>query len=76
MEEEPVVMGSAHRHGAPEEDMQHALRNDEDMFDVGEGMAMVIGPDRVGCPIEVGVVELYGSLYVVHAMLARERFLR
>jgi hypothetical protein len=56
--------------------MRHALRNHIDLFDVGEGMTMVIGPDPAGDLIEVGVVERYGDLYVVHAMKpARGRFL-
>jgi hypothetical protein len=77
MEDQPDVMGSAHRHGVPEEDMQHALRHHQDLFDAGEGMTMVIGPDRSGGLIEVGLVERYGDLFVVHAMSpARRRFLR
>jgi hypothetical protein len=44
-------------------------------YDVGEGLTMVIGPDRTGVPMEVGVVERYGTLSVVHAMCpARPRF--
>lgn len=39
-------------------------------------MTMVIGPDRSGGLIEVGVVERYGDLYVAHAMPARPKFLR
>jgi hypothetical protein len=68
MDEEPVVMTSAHRHGVPEEDMLHALRHYEHLFDVGEGLMMVIGPDRLGELIEVGVVERFECLYVAHAM--------
>ena len=37
---------------------------------------MVIGPDHTGGLLEVGVVERYGDLYVVHAMSARPKFLR
>ena len=76
MDSEPIVLHSAYRHGVPEESIKHALRNHVDLFDVGDGMTMVIGPDRSGGLIEVGVVERHGDLYVVHAMSARPKFLR
>ena len=56
--------------------IRHALRNHIDLFDVGDGMTMVIGPDRSGGLIEVGVVARYDDLYVAHAMPARSKFLR
>ena len=59
-----------------EDSIRHALRNHIDLFDVGDGMTMVIGPDRSGGLIEVGVVERYDDLYVAHAMTARSKFLR
>jgi hypothetical protein len=39
-------------------------------------MTMVIGPSPTGVLLEVGVVEWHGEIAVVHAMRARERFLR
>lgn len=76
-DEVPIILGSAHRHGVPDEDIRHSLDHHLDAFDVGEGMTMVIGPDRAATPIESGVVELYGGWCVVHAMRpARARFLR
>jgi hypothetical protein len=75
--EVPLILGSAHRHGVPEEDVRHALSHPLDGFDVGEGMTMVVGPDRTGALIEIGVVTMYGGWCVVHAMRpARDRFLR
>ena len=73
---EPIVLHSAYRHGVSEESIKHALRNHVDLFDVGDEMTMVIGPDRSGGLIEVGVVARYDDLYVVHAMPARPKFLR
>jgi hypothetical protein len=37
---------------------------------------MYIGPDRAGNLLEVGVVDWYDELAIVHAMRARPRFLR
>ena len=76
MDDELIVLHSAFRHGVSEESMRHAVENYVDLFDVGDGMTMVIGPDHSGGLIEVGVVERYGDLHVVHAMPARARFLR
>lgn len=67
---------SAYRHGVSEYSIKHALRSHVDLFDAGDRMTMVIGPDRSGGLIEVGVVERYDDLYVVHAMPARPKFLR
>jgi hypothetical protein len=75
VDEAPVILGSAHRHGVRDEDLLHALRHHAETYDVGEGLTMVIGPDRTGVPMEVGVAERYGALCVVHAMCpARPRF--
>ena len=75
---EPLVVDSARRHGVSDEDMQHALRNPVQTFLVAEGMTMVIGPGRAGRLIEVGVVESREDpgLVIVHAMPARQKFLR
>lgn len=75
--EEPVVVGSAHRHGVAEDDMLHALR-----FAIGDvrqddDMVMFIGPDRSGNLIEVGVVTWHGILAIVHAMSpARDKYVK
>ncbi len=37
---------------------------------------MYVGPDRTGRLLEVGVVEWYEHLAIVHAMPARPNFLR
>lgn len=47
-----------------------------DTYDVGAGMIMYIGPDRVGDLLEVGVVQWHEDLAIVHAMPARDKFVR
>ncbi len=73
-----MVVASARRHGAADADMLHAFRNPVRTFLVGEDMTRVIGGDRVGRPLEVGVVDSRDEpgLVIVHAMLARPKFLR
>ena len=72
-----VVLASAHRHGVSEEAIRHAVSHYVDLFDVGDGLTMVNGPDLTGELIEVGIVERYGDLYAVHAIRpARNKFLR
>jgi hypothetical protein len=39
-------------------------------------MIMYVGPDRAGNLLEVGVVDWHDALAIVHAMVARPRFLR
>jgi len=69
------VVDSALKHGVDEADIFHALSHHVSLFDVGEGMTMVIGPSRTGQLLEVGVKEWYGDLAALHAMPARQRFL-
>lgn len=54
----------------------HAWAFAIDMYEVGEGMVMYIGPSRSGDLLEVGVIDWYGTLAIAHAMPARDKFLR
>lgn len=74
--EEPIVLASAGKHGVADEDALHAWALATDVYVVGGGMALYIGPDRAGNLLEVGVVEWYSDVAIVHAMRARPRFLR
>jgi hypothetical protein len=72
----PLILGSAHRHGVSDDDIRHVLREYVHLFDVGDGTTMVIGPDPTGGLVEVGVVESYDTLCMVHALRpARQKFL-
>lgn len=76
-EEAPWIHDSARRHGVADADMLHAFRNPIRTFLVAEDMTMLIGADRAGRLLEVGVVESRDDpgLVIVHAMPAREKFL-
>lgn len=77
MEPEPVILASAHRHGASESSMLHALRFPVRHFVQDDSMTMFIGPDESGTLIEVGVIEWHGVIAIAHAMRpAQPKFLR
>jgi hypothetical protein len=74
---EPVIAPSARRHGVDDEDMLHAYQNATDAWALDEGLVMLIGPDRSGALLEIGVVRADdGTPVIVHAMKARPKFLR
>lgn len=72
---DPVILASSRRHGIAEEDMLHAYRNPIRAFDLDEDLTMLIGPDRSAQLLEVGVATAAGIVFIVHAMVARARFL-
>lgn len=74
--DEPLVLDSAKRHGVSEADALHAWAFAIDVYRVGDGMVMYIGPSRSGNLLEVGVVDWYGIVAIAHAMPARDKFLR
>jgi hypothetical protein len=55
--------------------MLHAYRNPIRVFDLDE-LIMLIGPDRAGQLLEVGLAEAEGIEFIIHAMPARSQFLR
>lgn len=79
MDDEPIILASAHRHGVSEEDMLHALRFPLHHVRQDDDMVMFIGPDRTGHTlIEVGVVIWWGGeLAIAHALRpARSKYLK
>lgn len=56
--------------------MLHACAHPIRAFELDEGMTMLIGGSLTGAPLEVGVVQAADGAVIVHAMRARERFLR
>lgn len=72
---DPVIVASARKHGISDNDMLHAYRNPIRVFQVDD-LVMLIGGDETGRMLEVGVVAAEGIEFIVHAMTAREKFLR
>jgi hypothetical protein len=76
MPEQPIIAHSALKHGISREDILHAYRNPVRVWDLGDGFTMMIGPNRAAIILEVGYVEGDVAVVIVHAMFAREKFLR
>lgn len=70
-----MVLASARKHGVPDDDMLHAYRNPIRVLGLDD-LTMLIGADDSGRMLEVGVAEGDGVEFIVHAMPAREKFLR
>lgn len=77
MEQGPIILSSANRHGVTDEAMLHALRFPIRHFVQDDSMTMFIGPDQTGTLVEVGVIEWHGVIAIAHAMRpARSKYLR
>ncbi len=76
VDDELVIAPSARKHGVSDDDIVHAYAHPLRVFDLDEGFTMLVGPSRAAAMLEVGVVEGETSDVVVHAMPAREKFLR
>jgi ABC-type tungstate transport system permease subunit len=70
------VAPRARKHGIDDQDMLHALAQPLRVFDVDDGFTMLVRADTAGRLLEVGVVEGDTALVIVHAMPARQKFLR
>ena len=71
------VERAARKHGVTDDDMLHALRHHWRAFETDDRqVTMFIGPSRAGEPLEVGVVEDDEGVAVIHAMAARDKFLK
>lgn len=68
-------MASARKHGIADNDMLHAYRNPIRVFELDD-LTMLIGGDESGRMLEIGVAAAEGIEFIVHAMPAREKFLR
>ena len=71
------IEASARKHGVPDDDMLHAVRNHWRAFETNDpAVTMYVGPAAAGEPLEVGVVNDDEGLAVIHAMPARPKFLK
>lgn len=73
---EPIIAPSAYKHGLEREDILHAYRNPLRIWDLGDGFTMMIGPNHAALILEVGYVEGDVAMVIVHAMPARDKYLR
>lgn len=73
---EPIIAPSARKHGVSDETIHHAFDHPIRAEDLDEGMTMLIGPDSAGNLFEIGVVSSHEGPVIVHAMPAREKYLR
>lgn len=76
MSVEPVIAASARKHGISDEDIRHAFANAVRVFELDDGFVILIGANALAVLLEIGVIEATSGLVVVHAMRAREKFLR
>lgn len=72
---DPVILTSARKHGINDNDMLHAYRNPVRVFDLDD-LVMLIGADKAGRLLEIGVATGEGVEFIVHAIAARPRSLR
>lgn len=71
----PIIAESARKHGVTDDNILHAFDNPIRSEDLDDGFVMLIGSDRSGNLLEVGVViGDYGPV-IVHAMPARPKYL-
>ncbi|WP_232549642.1 hypothetical protein [Propioniciclava soli] len=73
---ESVIAPSALKHGVEEDDILHAYWNPLRIWDLGDGFTMIVGPNRAALFLEVGYVDGEQTYVIVHAMVARVKFLR
>ena len=73
---DPIIAPSALKHGVDEDQILHGYRNPVRIWDLGDGFTMILGPNRAAVFLEVGYVQGEHVHVIVHAMLAREKFLR
>lgn len=76
MAEEPIIAPSALKHDLNEEEILHAYRNPIRVWDLGDGFTMIVGPNAAAIFVEVGYVDGGTAVVIVHAMRAREKYLR
>ncbi len=69
------MLDSARKHGVDDPDMLHAYRYPDRVFELG-GLTMLVGADEAGRLVEVGTAVGERVPFIVHAMRAREQFLR
>ncbi len=73
---DPIVAQSALKHGLGAMEILHAYCNPIRGWDLGDGFTMIVGANEAAILLEEGYVNEDTDHVIVHAMLAREKFLR
>lgn len=71
-----IIAESARKHGVSDEDIRHAYAHPIRIFELDDGFTMIIGANHAAIIYEIGVVDGVTAPVVVHAMKARDKFLR
>jgi hypothetical protein len=71
-----MIATSARKHGVSDDVIVHAFNNPVRVENIDEGLTMLVGPDHAGNLYEIGVVTSDEGPVVVHAMAARDKYLR
>ncbi|HHW84053.1 MAG TPA: hypothetical protein GX743_09645 [Actinomycetales bacterium] len=74
--DDPIIAQAALKHGLTEDEILHAYRNPIRAWDLGDGFTMIIGANQAALILEVGYIQGITAVVIVHAMRAREKFLR
>jgi len=71
-----ITRSSARKHGVRDEDMRHALRHHWKQIETDDvARTVFIGPSAAGGPLETVVVYDEARTVVIHAMVARRKYL-
>jgi len=71
-----VIAASARKHGVSDEDIRHAYAHPIRVFELDDYFTMIIGANQAAIIYEIGVIDGATAPVVVHAMKARDTFLR
>ncbi len=71
-----IIAESARKHGVSDEDIRHAYAHPIRIFELDDGFTMIIGANHAAIIYEIGVADGVAAPVVVHAMKARDKFLR
>jgi len=74
--DDPIIARSALKHGLGEADILHAYHHPIRAWDMGDGFTMLLGANHAALVLEIGYIQGITTIVIVHAMRAREKFLR
>ena len=74
--DDPIIARSALKHGLSEADILHTYHHPIRAWDMGDGFTMLLRANRAALVLEIGYIQGITAIVIVHAMRAREKFLR